>query len=704
MTEADYTAIAARENAAFVFYRVRGGTETRFLPESPKLHFASRDADTLSVGGAPTGFFAPGDAVRVAYLGTTVFLGTLARSGVRHARGTSAAQEAVFEGPWSTMARLVYRQYWKTESSYELSSRLILNQHQSGTAQNLNSELGEILAHAAAACGYQVGTVSVSTQQLPFDECRDITVADAIRRELRFFPRAVVRFDYSTPTPIVSIVRAANASADAAYVQGIPKTERDIEYDEHPITGVDLEIETVGDGYRTISHQRAGNTLAGNPDCLYATLRLAGASGSTVTQSFDSVTEDIPASLNDVAWWRAKHARLQNVAASAITITDGARSGTTDLGVFARISANTAGELDAAGLRYRVEEFTCKATIDDGDTKEEGVLLSVKFLTTNATGTAQSPRRYSWVVSSESTAGETVPSGLAAAILADRAGRLRAERMTVRLGDALPQLGDACDGLFLQQFDVDCDALTAQLKFGSPEFLSPEDMAGLLSGFRNRARPTTAFSRYTGKPEDDNQGKVELGGIPPLEATEWAPGSTAKQTFRAASGSSCGTAVIDSSAIPAGKTIAVKTLTVKGAGENGTDLTFKVLADADVEIPEGGATLDKEFQLSGVKVADIAASANINVTQKTITGDTASGIVVTEANGVITISFNGGAGGTTGYTGTRYTLKESRYDAEAHKLQMKRYTETWTDGVMTDSVEGSWEDFSAGALAVQETV
>ena len=81
-----------------------------------------------------------------------------------------------------------------------------------------------------------MGTDSVSTQQLPFDECRDIKVADAIRRELRFFPRAVVRFDYSTPTPTVSIVRAANASADAAYVQGIPKTERDIEYDEHPIT------------------------------------------------------------------------------------------------------------------------------------------------------------------------------------------------------------------------------------------------------------------------------------------------------------------------------------------------------------------------------------------------------------------------------------------------------------------------------------
>lgn len=592
MTEAAYTAIAARNDAAFRFYRVRGGAETRFLPESPTLHFASRDADTLAVAGVPTGFFAPGDAVRVTYLGTTVFRGTLARSSARRARGTTAAQEAVFEGPWATMARLVYRQYWKTQSGYELSSRLILNQHQSGAPQNLNSELAEILNHGAGACGYQVGAVSVSTQQLPFDECRDITVADAIRRELRFFPRAVVRFSYAAATPTVSIVRAVTDAADAAYVRDIPKTARDCDYDEHPITGVDLEIETTGDGYRVIDHQRAGDTTAGNPDCLYATLRLAGASGSTVTESFDSVTEDIPENLNDVTWWRAKHPRLQNVAASAITITDGARSGTTDLDVYARISASTAGELAAAGLKCRVEEFTCKVTIDDGNTKEEGILLTAQFLTTNATGTAQSPRRYSWVVSSESSAGETVPSGLAAAILADRAGRLRAERMTIRLGDTLPQLGDICDGLILQQFDVDCAALTAQLKFGAPEFLSPEDMAGLLSGFRNRARPTTAFSRASGKPEDDNQNLVEIGGIPPLKATEWAPGSTAKQTFRSSSGASSGTAVIDSAAIPAGKTIAVKTLTVKGAGTSGGDLTFKILADADVTIPEGGGSIE----------------------------------------------------------------------------------------------------------------
>ena len=289
--------------------------------------------------------------------------------------------------------------------------------------------------------------------------------------------------------------------------------------------------------------------------------------------------------------------------------------------------------------------------------------------------------------------------------------------MTIRLGDSFPQLGDAivesAGTVFLQRFDVDCAALTADLVFGVPDHLAPEDMAALLSGFRNKRTCASATTRKTGKPTDGGA-DVELGGIPPLSSTEFAPGQKSKTIFGSTAANSPsmkfdatgsgGNVEVKSSDIPSGKTIAVKTLTVKGAGANGADKTFKVLADDDVTIPKGGASLDKEFQLAGVKVADIAASANINVTQKTIVGDTASGIDVTESNGVITIRFTGGASGTSGFTGTRYTLKETKYDNSSNKLMMKRYTETWADGVMTDSVEGSWEDFSAGAQAVQETV
>ena len=441
------------------------------------------------------------------------------------------------------MERLVYRQYWATADSPLLSSRLILNQYFDGTEQRLDEALYEIADDAAAACGYTVARadVAVSAQKLPFDECRDITVADAIRRELRFFPKAVCRFDYSGAAPALKIVRRAS-SADAAYVAAIPKTDRQYEYNAHPINGVDLEIETTdetdGVQYRAQYHQTAGNVSAGNPDCLYATLQVPGSSASTVRQSFKSVTENLPTSLNDVDWWKSKHPRLANVAASAITINSARRSGESDAEDYPRISAASPGEIREANLRCHVEKFEAEITIDKGTDREEDILLTMNFLTTNAEGTADEPHVYQWNVESTASSGETVPSGLAAAILADRSGVLRAERMSVRLIDALPTLGDCCDGLFLQSFEVDCAQLTALLDFGAPEYLSPEDMAALLSGFRNKRTSNCATSRVSGKIQDDGSDEVGMCGIPPLSSTEFAPGRTVKMSIGSDGGTS----------------------------------------------------------------------------------------------------------------------------------------------------------------------
>lgn len=549
MTTAEYQGLTPREatpgatSRLFSFQRVRSGTAGRFYPGAgTKLHFANRDVDMLEMPGVPSGFLAAGDAVKAFYKNVCVFQGDVATIVEEKGRGDGATQTVTCVGPWSKMARLVHRQYWNTGNGYQLSSRLILNQYQTssssasnGQPQDLNSELYEIASRAASACGYTVAVadVSVSTQYLPFDECRDITVADAIRRELRFFPKAICRFDYSGATPALKIVKNANAST-ASYVAAIPKSRREYVYNAHPITGVDLEIETTGtvDGveYRNIGHQTAGNTAAGNPDCLYATLQIKGASSNATRQSFESVTEDVPGNLNDVSWWKARHPRLANVAASAITITEGARSPAN----YPRISAATAGELEDAGLHCEVSKFTCKATIETTDDKEEEVYLTMNFLTTNALGTAANPKTYTWITDNSSESGETVPSGLAATILAERSGSLLSERMTIRLGDALPQLGDAIveteGSVFLQSFDIDCAALTADLQFGVPDYLAPEDMASLLSGFRNKLTTVSSSMRKTGKPKDS--AKVKMGAIPPLSSTEFAPGTKAKTTVK----------------------------------------------------------------------------------------------------------------------------------------------------------------------------
>lgn len=610
----------------FKFYRVRGGSEERIYPHAgARLHFGSREADSLSLPTLPVGTLAAGDQVKVTYEGvgsvgsegseasggstsststtpstsSTVFIGTVEKRVLRKTGGSEQTENVTVLGPWSKMARLVYRQGWLSMGAAARSSRLILNQTQGGAPQNLNSELNEIAQHAAQACGYAVGTISVSTQVLPSDECRDITVADAIRRELRLFPKAVARFDYSSGTPTLVIEKPSTSSTSSTY-STVSKSEREIEYDEHPITGVDLQIDEAGEidgvGYLNIAHQTAGDTAADNPDCLYATLQIKGASSNTVRQSFKSITEDPNSGgqWKTKGWWKQKHPRLANVALDAITINpadclcDGANALPADC---PRISAATAGELEEAGLMCRVCKFTAKATIETDDDKEEALYLTMHFLMTNATGTAEHPKTYTWVAESSSESGESVPAGLAAAILAERCGRIRSEKMTVRLGETFPAIGDTItdedETLPLQSIDVDCADLTADLVFGAPEYLSPEDMAALLSNFRNKRTTSSSSLRKTGKTEDQGS-NVEMGGIPPLSSTEFQPGTKAHTTIKSASGSG-GSIDLDSKKVEDGETIEVHDLIIKGEKEE-DDKTFKVLSDKDVEIPAGGAS------------------------------------------------------------------------------------------------------------------
>lgn len=685
MTEADYLGLTKRDSRQFKFWRQRGETTFEFTPENPRLHFANRDVDTLEVT-VPDGFLVKNDKVIVKYYaastsGVTVFRGTLEKR-VRHkSRGDTASETCTISGPWSKMQRLVYRQNWFTGSGYELSSRLILNQTQSGAKQSISSELREILSHGATQCGYQVGTINVGGQYLPFDECRDITVADAVRRELRFFPKSIVKFDYSPTTPKISITRPS-VTTDAAYVAEIPKTSREYTYTEHPITGVDLEIETVGetDGvkYRNIDHQTAGNTAAGNPDCLYATLHLAGASSSTVRQSFDSKTENIPENLNDKTWWQQKHPRIATVNPNYLNITDAARSGATDAAKYPRISAASAGELEAAGLRCRTEKFTCKASIISDTDEEEDLELTMFFVTTNAT-----TKKYTWTVSSESTSGETVPSGLAQAILADRSGELLQERMTIRLGSTLPTLGDMCDGLILQSFDVDCGDLTAELSFGQPEHLSPEDMASLLSGFRNKRTSTCSTSRATGNKADDKKDEVELGGIPPVSSSEFCPGTKKKTTIKAKDGST-GSIEMDSSKLEESEKVEVKELTIKTPGSSAP----AALAAGDSDAP--------------LKIK-ILASKNVEITERTLVQG--EGILLeTQSDGSIKISATGAetTDDGTGFTGEIIALKSISYDTGGAYLN-----QTPTKLIVQNGRIVEFEDLDLAELvhaATEETV
>ena len=621
MTAAENTSLAPRSSRAFTF--LKNGAE--FFPGAgTRLHFANRDVDTLVAQGLPAGLLQAGDAVTVQYNGATVFSGEVDRIVDRHGRGSERVQDVTVTGPWSKLSRLVFRQSWSVAGAGTngdaltiSSSRVILNQKANGAAQSMKEQLDEILDYACPKCGISKGTVSALTQVLPADEARDITCADAIRRELRFFPKSIVRFDYSNAVPVLQILEPAGGNA--AYAASVPKTERVYEYDAHPVRCVCVRADTtdilVG-GASLIEPQTY--PLTGDPaslDCLNVTVPLERGSASTTSESFKSVTEDIPSNFaTDAAWWKSKHPRLANVAESAITITNGTRSPSR----YPRIAKSTKGEIEAAGLHCEVSIFTCDCKISTTDDEEESIKLRMDFLTTDAT-----TRTYTWQTGSSSVAGETLPDGLAEALYRQRSQSLLSERMTIRLDAVFPKLGDMADGLYLQSIDVDCAAITAQLSFGQPEHLSAEDMRSLLNGFRQRGYATTAKLRANKADENADEADAP-GGIPPISSSDWSPGTKAKTTLKklGANGGGVGAIKLNSAAVPQGQTVEVKTLTIKGAGTDGADKELKVLATDDMEFPPVGVTSLNEL------TGDV-----------TIEGD--DGIEVTEDGQTILISLAG---------------------------------------------------------------
>ena len=595
----EQSAVVARVNKPFTFARKRGGFSAEFFPGAgSSIHYANRDVDTFTARKLPAGLLQAGDEVVVKYNDDVVFSGEVSRIVDRYGRGDDRTQDVTVSGPWDALCRLVFRQSWQKKSKNAqgqvttatfLSSRVVLGQLPSGSPQHMKAQLGEIVGYAATPCGVSMDRNDAPALYLPFDEARDITCADAIRRELRFFPKLVVRFDYSQTTPKLQVVDPGET--DASYVATVPKAERIYTYDAHPVSCVDVVVDAtdviVGGQSATYHQIYPANGDPDDLDCLHVTVQLERGSASTTSESFKSVTEDIPgesedpdvpSSLNDVGWWRMKHPRLANVAANAITISNAARTPNN----YPRIAKSTRGEIENAGLHCEVSRFTCKCKIQTADDEEDEIQLSMDFLTTDAR-----TRTYTWQTGSESVAGETLPDGLAKALYEQRAGSLVSEQMTVRLGDSLPKLGDSADGLILQSVDVDVYDLTAQLSFGRPEHLSAEDMRSLLNGFRQRGYASTAKLREKAADEEAEEEDAP-GGIPPIASSEWAPGVKAKATLKkTAQGANAGAIKLDAAAVPAGSTMQVKTLTV---GSGSSAQTVHVLATDNVSVAGGGSS------------------------------------------------------------------------------------------------------------------
>lgn len=620
--------LAARTGKPFTFQRTRSGTTEEFYPAAgARLRFASCDKDTLSLPGLPVGLLTTDDVVTVQYNGTTVFKGTVATRIERQGRGTDRVEDVTVEGPWGLMARLVFRQEWKVTGSGgtvgENTSHLILNQSSLGVLQNVTAQIQEIAKYAAGYCGftYAAANISAGTTQLPPDEARDLTCAAAIMRELRYFPQTICRFDYSgTPALHVS-VPPDETPQPAGYLSLIPKTQRSYTRTSHPVVGVDIctqdwDVVTgnnnVDSTMRAFSHQEAG--IVNSIDTLHVYMPLAPGNSSKNWESLDVETIPDGQSYTSINFWIRNHPAL-----SGLTYSQGNTNGISAFGPITpnplpnncpRLTDTTVGDLRRFGLNAEVVRLTCPVTITTPE-KVEQLVLTLDYVATNAT-----TRTYTKQTGSSSTAAETLPEGLAQAILDQRGGELMSEDVTIRLGDSFPTIGDAdvvtennvSQVLYLQNFEVDCYDLTATLHFGRPAFLSPEDMRDLLLGFRQRGFAANVPNRAEPDADDNME---DVGGVQPLKSSSTTISSIAKATVKTTGG---GTIKLDTTSASAGTVTAgmvnvkatsggaidIKTSDVgsgntakfqdlKYTDSTGRQMSVKVLSTDEVTIPAGGA-------------------------------------------------------------------------------------------------------------------
>ncbi len=572
MTAAENTAIAPRDDAAFVFKA--GGA--RFYPQAgARLSFASRTAASLFLPGLPVDLLDGSSVVTVEYRGREVFEGRPGRSVERTVRGLTVRDVTCLDH-WHLLERRVFRQTWKVvggggaavESS---SARVVLNVDALGQPVALAGQLGE----ACSAGGCMMSDGGIPVVALPSDVAENITCADAIRRLLRLFPQVVARAVPPYEGRIVEF-SVPDGQASPGWLAEGRVLSRTRQYTEHPVVGVDIATEAVDTvvtdaatgataDMRAITHQTAGDTAS--DDCLHVYMPLAGGSASTSRETIDVEVED-PDMLN-AEWWKKKHPRLDNNLYDTVTILTAGRDSYT----YGKITKNDVGALRAFGLGAEVVRFWCTVKVETEDDVEEELYLTMDFATTDA-----SKGRHTRQTGSSYTEPETLPEGLAKALLDQRGGALEGEDVEIALGDAFPQVGESLDGLVCQTVEVDCDARVARLRFGHPGYLSAEDMRSLLNGFRARGHVSNVPLRGSAEPEG---GSIPVaGGIMPLSTTEFSPGTKAKTTIRRAgaggAAAASGRIVLDADEVDAGESVAVRDVTFAD-GSKGKALATKAL-------------------------------------------------------------------------------------------------------------------------------
>ena len=488
--------------------------------------------------------FAYGATVRIKKDGVQWFYGRV----VSLPRQGGATEEQIIyqlAGPWWYLDKCVYQQSWKVYDGGLIDankSRAILNQNASGNRITSGAQIQDAVNWAIGkGAPIQLGTVDPDIN-LPFDEQTDISCAEVILKMLRWSPDVVTWFDYSTSTPTFHARKRSNLTAVSLAIgtdeiDNIMITPR---YDLQ-IPGVVIHYEQTNevDGvtYESITLDTAGTTDAFNT--LHCTIELSGFRATYLTQKI--VTEDWPDPLTTKSWWKDHVPALASILDADLTIHDVSRSGTKD-----RIL--TEGQVQDWMTGYSAEEDVVTAQADykekDGSSnvvhEHKNQVIKLTLIGTNC-----STRTYRKLDSFE--AGESVPSGVAAAVYAawnqlqyDGNMSLTEDEVSgsVIPGRKLNLTGgraswSSMDAL-VQQVTENVDQGNTSITIGPARHLGPDDLVTLLRAARTRSPAWKYVARTSGQAGDG--GSVDLSGLAVRNDSSRTSGETLNMLLTATSG------------------------------------------------------------------------------------------------------------------------------------------------------------------------
>lgn len=441
----------------------------------------------------------------------------------REAFGVAERISYEVAGPWWYMERLVYQQTWQVYGVGPVyRSHCLLNTFADGNAMHTRDQIDEALEWSRSRAFATYGTSPFQWDKsgfplayIPADEVRDITVAECVRKQLRWVPDAVSWFDYSTTPPTFHCKRRADltsvdvaAGAPVSVLQLVPRYDLQV-----PSVVLKFESTDTVDGvsYTTITRQNAPVGATGEEfGALCATIDLQGTSISSTSAAIEVM--GLPTTeAGWLDWLKLKHPTLDSDRIASITVTEFSRFPT-------EVPANPtfANEL----LEGQVADWM------PGQAQEETVLLRVSYTVENAAGTANAEVRDeefavnitttnlttgTYTSIGEIIVGESPPTGLAAFLYAglsvlewEGAITLTGESVagSIGIGNAINITGGRAEwasmNAVVQEIEEDVDSGTVRISVGPPQHLGPRDLVELLRVGRFRRVITPPALRNSG--------------------------------------------------------------------------------------------------------------------------------------------------------------------------------------------------------------